>query len=395
MKSQFLQKLNRLADKAFPIVVILFLLLGLVRTLYFPKEHNYYENRYSNQVQFPTVDTILDHSFQDSFEDALADQIPKAESLKKLYNTISSSLITPLIRGISGSNSSVYINYKGHQLFGDHIVYPYSFMEKYQAGLDAKAESFNAVIDRNPDVEFFAYFIEKDTDVNFETGRKLQASQYMMSSLMLADSNKFIYEISSYEEFKEYFYQTDHHWNYKGSYLAYQQLHELLGCEGDLLIPVEEKTIFHSFAGSKAGTIGSTAFTEDFTAYRFAFPTIQVTENGIPVADYGAQDTLLNANDITSLTYGGFYGSDSGEIIFNTGNEARGNILIIGESYDNAILKLLASHYHMTFSIDLRNYEHFMGQTFDIDRYIEEHQIDQVLFIGNVDFYASDAFLLE
>lgn len=64
-----------------------------------------------------------------------------------------------------------------------------------------------------------------------------------------------------------------------------------------------------------------------------------VTRNGEPAGDYGRQDAVPGE---LALSYGAFYGGDDGEIIFDTGRTDRGNLLVIGESYDNAILKLLA-----------------------------------------------------
>ena len=72
-------------------------------------------------------------------------------------------------------------------------------------------------------------------------------------------------------------------------------------------------------------------------------------------SDYGMQDELLRG-ELGWVSYGGVYGGDNGEVIFDTGKDGD-NILIFGNSYDNAILKLLASHFSKTYSIDLRNYE--------------------------------------
>lgn len=67
---------------------------------------------------------------------------------------------------------------------------------------------------------------------------------------------------------------------------------------------------------------------------------------------------------------------------------------MIGESYDNAVLKLLASHFNNTYSIDLRYYEAYMGQSFSLSEYLREHEIDKVLLIGNIDYYLMTEFQL-
>ena len=117
-----------------------------------------------------------------------------------------------------------------------------------------------------------------------------------------------------------------------------------------------------------------------------------VTRNGEPAGDYGRQDA---APGELALSYGAFYGGDDGEIIFDTGRTDRGNLLVIGESYDNAILKLLASHFDRTYSVDLRYYRNYMGSDFSLGDYLRRNNITKVLLIGNVDYYISPDFALE
>lgn len=109
-------------------------------------------------------------------------------------------------------------------------------------------------------------------------------------------------------------------------------------------------------------------------------------------SDYGSQDELLRGV-LGWVSYGGVYGGDNGEVIFDTGKDGD-NILIFGNSYDNAILKLLASHFSKTYSIDLRNYEHTFGEKFDFDSYVREHDISKVLFIGDISFYTMSEFMI-
>ena len=65
---------------------------------------------------------------------------------------------------------------------------------------------------------------------------------------------------------------------------------------------------------------------------------------------------------------------------------------MIGESYDNAVLKLLASHYDSLYSVDLRYYEHSMGQPFDLTSYTQANGITDVLLMGNIDYFIQDTF---
>ncbi len=386
---------KKFCDISFVLVIVLVLIAGLCRTVFFPKDINTYENRYSEKIVAPTFSTLLDSKFQDSVEKALADQIIGSQTFKRVYNGVNSRYLNTLIKPILNSNNNIYISYAGLNLFGDNIVYSPESLEENIPSFKQKAENYNKIIAANPEIDFYAYYIEKDTDINFETNARIEAGKHMMSLLDISDTKKGIYEINNFSEFEENFFRTDHHWNYKGSYKAYLELLDLLDCKSEPLKPTEEKLIFSTYQGSKAASAGTDLFREDFYGYAFDFPKLTITEKGKKVDNYGTQEKCLNAEKVEWVSYGGYYGDDSGEIIFDSGRDELENILLIGESYDNAILKLIASHYNKTFSIDLRNYKVQMGKTFDFNSYVKENAIDKVVFIGNINFYKSNAFNLE
>jgi hypothetical protein len=167
---------------------------------------------------------------------------------------------------------------------------------------------------------------------------------------------------------------------------------DLLGCEDPLIEAGELVAMPGQFSGSKANMSGA-MYSETFRAYRFAFPQMTFTVNGRPAADYGNQEGYLSGNWGTP-TYGYFYGWDDGEVVFDTARPERENILVLGESFDNAILKLVASHYNRTHSVDLRYYQAAMGKKFSLGDYLQENEIDKVLLIGNVDYYLMPEFKL-
>lgn len=379
----------------FILLVLAVLTAGLIRAVFFPKEINEYENRYANRVVTPTLSAIGDRSFQDGLEDALSDQIFGAEDAKRYYNEFNAVFQRLALLPNLENRAEQYVPYQSLYIYGgDRFVYPVMELEGLKAQFEAKAVSYNALFAAHPDLEFFSYYIEKDTDIHFDTGIKTGASDYMMSLLNLPEEQKGIYCIDDFEQFCDYFYRTDHHWNHKGSYEAYRQLLELLQVEDAPLEPQETLLLSESFSGSKNAAVGTDLFLEDFEVYRFTYPTMRICLNGNGVADYGKQEGFQGGYFV-SPTYGTYYGGDGGEILFDTDREDRPNLLIIGESYDNAILKLLASHFNTTCSVDLRYYRHYFDKEFDFSAYVKEHDIDQVLLIGNVDYYNMAEFTVE
>jgi hypothetical protein len=387
---------KKICDLLLLIAAGILLLFGLGAALFFPKDVNAYENRTAYQFPAFTKTGFLDTSFQDGVEDTLMDQVPFSENAKQSYNFLNSHLVWNLVHPVFQQNPDHYFNFLGVEIFGgDTYTYPVRNMEEMQPKLDAKIENLNSCIEAHPDLEFYAYFIEKDTEINFETGEQIPAAEYIFEGLDLPAENTFCYETNSFQDFSDHFYKTDHHWNYEGSYLGYQTAAALLQVPAeDLLSPLEEITLPYRFLGSKASTAGTDVLSDTFTAFRFEYPAMTITVEGTQVEDYGQQETYF-AGTPETISYASFYGDDLGEIIFHQEDFQGENLLVIGESYDNAILKLLASHFANTYSIDLRHYQRTMGKPFSFSQYVEEHNIQKVLLIGNIDYYLMEEFMLE
>lgn len=374
---------------AYIAAVAAVLALGGALAFLFPREHNTYENRYAVQMPTLTAERYANGSFQDQLEDALADQLPKASALKKLYHLGTRTYVYELLSPMTDAAPDTYFDYYGISLTnGDRLVYAPLTLEAVQPKLDARIQQIEAAVSA-VDADFFLYYIEKDTDLNFETGERLGAYEYLAAHLTLP-MDKFAVDTPA--DFYRDFYATDHHWNYLGSDRAYEELAELLDC-GEPLTPVQSVTLRKTITGSKAASCGAHQLTEKFCAYRYDFPAMTVTLDGAPAADYGQQEAFLNS-DGGVLSYSAFYGSDNGEVILDTGSGGE-NLLILGESYDNAVLKLLACHFGRTHAVDLRYYEPLTGQPFQLADYVQTHDIDRVLLMGNIDYFTMNDFALE
>ena len=384
--------------KLFILAILAILTAGLLRTVFSPKEINGYENRYANQMPSFTLSGFLDGTFQDGVDAALMDQVQLAQAMKQTYNQTKSRYLAGAVQSITqlaGLDPDRYVSFQGLCLYGDGYIVNWTRpLSMDQEALDRKAAALNNTFANHPELTFYTYYIEKDTDLDFETGTKTGLADYFMPQLNLPEENKGIYRVDSFDEFAEKFYRTDTHWNYLGSYEGYLQLHDLLGCSGDPLQPAGEAvTISDTFSGVKASTVGADGvLIESFSAWPYEFPAMTITINGQPAEDYGNQDIYLSGQATDVLTYGNFYGGDNGETIFSTGTQDRGNLLVIGESFDNAVLKLLASHYDNLYSVDLRYYEHSMGQPFDLTAYTQANDISTVLLMGNIDYFIQDTF---
>ena len=385
---------KKIIDNIFTIFVFLILIVGLLNTILNSDDINYYENRTAYKMPKLSISKIFDKTFQDDVELAFSDQIPLATTMKKGYNFLH-NVTTNIVADIGFKNncSNRYIQLGESTVsYGcdKNLVYYLGYISYDKESYDNRIASINKTLADTP-VDIYIYYIEKDTDINFTTNEKSDIYDYLKKNI---NSDKiYKYEINSFEEFKDKFYKTDHHWNYKGSYLAYTQLVKIL--TNDEPLKYKDKVCLNNnFSGSKASFSGATHFyKEEFCAYEFKFPNYDIYING-EKSDYGNQEYHIN-NPKKDVSYGSFYGYDDGEIIFDNHDNSKENILIVGESYDNAILKLLASHFNKTYSIDLRNYERENNKKFNYLEYLNDNNIDKVLLIGNKDYFAMGEFNLE
>ena len=118
---------------------------------------------------------------------------------------------------------------------------------------------------------------------------------------------------------------------------------------------------------------------------------MEVEINYEKVDDYGKMSQYFKDEDIDysqeTNHYGEFYGWDNGIVKFTVNeNIDKGNLLIFSNSYSNAINKLIASNYNQTYVIDVRFYEAEVGEKFDFERFVNDNNIDKILFITN-DYY--------
>ncbi len=388
---------GKLLNLCFVLALLAFFLLGLGKAILRPKEVNEYENRTASRLELPALETVLDGAFQAGVEDGLSDQVPLAQVMKKLYNEGGSRLVLGAMSGFLETKPPYYVSLLGTKIFaGDYLVYDTYTIERVEENLQKKAENLNGQFAAHPELDFYVYYIEKDTDVNLETGEKPGIYEFLAQTLDLPKGHMARFEVNGFGDFGRDFFRTDHHWNRVGSYRGYREVLSLLGVEDEPLEPLGEETVAQGFSGSKAGSAGMRGvFTEDFTAYRFDFPAMEITVNGEPAGDYGNQEAYFDGTAAEPLSYGNFYGGDFGQVVFDTGRADRENLLVVGESFDNAMLKLLASHFGKTYSVDLRNYERSMGSAFAFAPYVQQHQIGTVLLIGNCDYFTMPEFRLE
>ena len=179
-------------DRLWVLLLLAAMLLSLGKAIVRPKDINYYENRPAAALPAFTVSGLLAGEDQDALEQALSDQTVGAQGLEQRYHRWTTAIQKWGLRAFMSQLQGRYVAFQGMQLFDDYIVYSPIWPETEQPALAKKAENYNAVIAAHPELDFYAYFIEKDTDLDLESGVSTGASEDLLSRLdiLVADVDK-------------------------------------------------------------------------------------------------------------------------------------------------------------------------------------------------------------
>ncbi len=176
----------------------------------------------------------------------------------------------------------------------------------------------------------------------------------------------------------EYLYfHTDHHWTGRAAYYAYEAFCRTAGVEA---IPLDSMTAkkIEGYQGSLADSdiAGLDDLKEDeveyFTIDRDIVTTLYDDEGENP-----SEYSLLHEYAQGVNAYGVFLGGDQPLIVSQNKDGNGKKIAVVKESYGNAFCPFIAYTYSETHMIDSRY------AAINLNAYLAEHEIDEVIFINN------------
>jgi len=187
-----------------------------------------------------------------------------------------------------------------------------------------------------------------------------------------------IMEIDSIEQYKKYFYKTDHHWTMEGAKIGYNSIMKMFEKEpypNLEIVTIKDKKYYGSFAKSVVND-NVYDYLQDFDLNL----EYDVFVNGEINDRYKPRQMVLQDNKYYDY-YVQYFNGSYGEVIYDYKQENEENLLLFADSYAWPIDYLIASSFNKTHVISLR-YDYYKNGTMDILKYVEEHNIDKVLFLG-------------
>ncbi len=383
-----LQK-DTIINIVFIIIMSLILLsFGLKLVLFGSKDINKLENRKAYQIPKFTIKTFFNRKYQEKLNNAVNDQLLGSEYIKKNAIKINNEMAYEVLKQFK--SDSYYLVTNEFYSYGDS---DYLLSPRHMDGfIEYSNDIIKKIADQYESINLehkYLYLVNKEQMINFDNPN----NDFYLKIIKYYPSFKTGYlKLDNYDDYKKYFYKTDHHWNYAGSYQGYKDIVKLmLGEEETPLKPVELVRFNYNIYGSKAKEAQFFKYKEKFSAYRFDMPEFDTYVNGKKTI-FGHKELLFKNRNYKikdGISYDYFYGKNVGEVIYDFKQPGKKNLLIIGYSDTRAIQELLASHYNKTYIIDLRFFTNF-----DVNNYIKENNITEFLLVSNwFSFTSKDSFL--
>ncbi|MDD7492778.1 MAG: DHHW family protein, partial [Clostridiales bacterium] len=271
--------------------------------------------------------------------------------------------------------------------------------------LEFYADSINKLNKALPDVQVYAMFcptsIEFNAPAKYQAGirSQLRAMNYAYSHLDVGIAPVDTWS-SLYAHRDEYIYfRTDHHWTQLGAYYAYTAFCEAAGFDA---VPLEQFQTgrYDTFLGSMY------TFTKGYPQSDVLKQHPDYLDYYLPIADtharYYADGSLENGTPVSvvytqldesvSNKYLCFIGGDTPVCIVESDVQGP-TCIVLKESYGNAFVPFLTSHYGRIIVIDPREFNQEGKPTLDLAAFAADQGVDDLIVINYPYMINSKAFV--
>ena len=186
-------------------------------------------------------------------------------------------------------------------------------------------------------------------------------------------------DITSLEQYKNYFYKTDHHWNMNGALAGYYDIMDILG-----KVPVDNLEVVNKrerkFYGSMAKSVLNNK-TYDYILDVDKKLDYDVLVNGKQASEvFKPRQIRLDRDYLYYDYYVQYFNGQYGEICYDYHKDNEENLLILSDSYAWQIDYLIASSFNKTYVVNLR-YDKWKKEDLNLEEYMKKRNIKKVLFL--------------
>ena len=348
----------------------------LVLTLILPDaDFSPLENRYLQTPPKLSLETLQNGDFMADAEDYTADHVPARDFWVALK---------AWCERLSGKQENNGVYFAAYNTLINHLSSP--DMEE----LSEKLGYVNALSD-NVDVPVYFGIIPTAAQIwrdRLPAGAPTADEQAIIEQLNAGVSVDGIVDVLGQltaHAGKELYYRTDHHWTSLGAYYGYCAVMQAMGLEPVSLSDYQPVNLSNSFYGTIFSSSGVRWVAPDIIRAYVPEENITVTNyfDGTPTQGELYVDKYLSEKD----QYSCFLGGNQPLCVLTGGNEDGEKVLVIRDSYADAMAPFLAESFSQVHLYDLRY------NRMSVKNYVEEHDIDRVVVLYNLSNFATDGNL--
>jgi len=392
------------------------------------------ENRTLSSMPVLRADAVTSGTFFEDMNQYLNDQIVFRDKLVTLYQRQQNSKIfnTMLFENMlhagpkkkpeDGTEVKDSRIVSKLLLINNKWIFPIPSTVVYTQHIDNSTDKLNKAVKFAQDQGTETYFVFNPSRTKalmhlypsyLQTDSYAKSKDYFLSKLdqnvnVIDVGNKF--DTFSKAELEEMYLETDHHWNIKGAFLAYQEMISEISKRSPLFEdePISLSEIIVSqlkegrFEGSYNNQINfainpknvdRTIIYEPRTPFEFAHFEVINTDGTQTISDFN--DFYGFKRGRSTYKYGSIYGGDRQKIVYeNPKANNKLNVLLMKDSFMNPITPYLAQHFNKLTVLDNRYYTEFSLQNVLTSEHYDMLIIafhDDNLFSGTYEFEKKSA----
>lgn len=278
---------------------------------------------------------------------------------------------------------SAYNYYSFSKTVSDEYV---SVVNNLADKLKGKATVYNMIVPTSIDVT-----LDNATRNSITSSNQRKAILYMYSNMNSDVGKCYIYNLLHQHRDEYIYFRTDHHWTALGAYYAYTAFMTQLGKNAYSLDSFKEHNM-GAFVGSyytqtRVSSLNSNP--DNLIAYEpFSTNSLKMINKDNQYIDYNIVTDVSRWNNTSK--YSAFIGGDNAYTEINNPNVTDGSsVLVIKESFGNAMVPFLVENFQNVYVIDYRYYKDSVSEL------IDKNNIENVVFVNNISITSTSDRVLE
>lgn len=254
------------------------------------------------------------------------------------------------------------------------------------ATLSGKSKVYSMIVPTSIDIT-----LDDATRNSLNSSNQKKAILYMYSKMDKEVGKCYVYDVLHQHRDEYVYFRTDHHWTTLGAYYAYNVF---IWQEGKMANSLDsyEKVEFDGFKGSFYSQSGISSLGDNpdtITAYK------PIATNRMELINKRGEQMEYNIiTDVSGWSatskYSTFIGGDNKFVHVSNPDITDGSsILVVKESYGNALVPFLVDHYQNVYVIDYR----YCSTT--VSELVDTYNIGTVLMVNNIAATSTDSRIQE